>query len=68
MPKRCDDVEIIRYPGGSLVAPVAAGRHHDGDDVASASTEVGVEVVAQPTTRVLHPGEVGCDKAMTEWA
>jgi len=60
-------MEIIRNPDGSLVVPVAAGRHHDGDDAAPTSTEVDAEVVAQPTTRVLHPGEGGYNEALAEW-
>jgi hypothetical protein len=64
---RSDDMEIIRNPDGSLVVPVAEGRHHDSDDAGDAPTGDGVDVVAEPTSRVLHPGEGGYNEALAEW-
>ncbi len=60
-------MEIIRNPDGSLVVPVPEGRHHDGDDEGEATTDDSVEVVDEPTTRVLHPGEGGYNEALAEW-
>lgn len=60
-------MEIIRNPDGSLVVPVAVARHHDGDDAVNNPTDDSVEVVAAPTTRVLHPGEGGYSEALAEW-
>lgn len=60
-------MEIIRKPDGSLVVPIPEGRHHDSDetiDVASADSD---DVVAPPTTRILHPGEGGYSEALAEW-
>jgi hypothetical protein len=57
-------MEIIRNPDGSLVVPIQEGRHHDSDDVAAADS---VDAVAEPTTRLLHPGEGGYSEALAEW-
>ncbi|HEY5303724.1 MAG TPA: hypothetical protein VIJ86_06670 [Acidimicrobiales bacterium] len=60
-------MEIIRNPDGSLVVPIPEGRHHDGDDAAVVPSGDGTEVTAEPTTRVLHPGEGGYSEALAEW-
>jgi len=57
-------MEIVRNPDGTLVVPVQPDRHDldeatDGEEVA--------EVDAEPSTRVLHPGEGGYDEALAEW-
>jgi len=57
-------MEIIRNPDGSLVVPIPEGRHHDSDDAVETPA---VEVVAEPTTRLLHPGEGGYSEALAEW-
>jgi hypothetical protein len=57
-------MEIIRNPDGSLVVPIPESRHHDGDDAPSGD---GADVVAEPTTRTLHPGEGGYNEALAEW-
>ena len=51
-------MDIVRNDDGTLVVPVTAPRHHDGDDDEERSA---------PTTRVLHPGEGGYDEALAEW-
>ena len=60
-------MEIIRNPDGSLVVPIPEGRHHDGDDAVDTPTDDSVDVVAEPTTRLLHPGEGGYSEALAEW-
>lgn len=60
-------MEIIRNPDGSLVVPIPEGRHHDGDDAVAAPTGDSSDVVAEPTTRLLHPGEGGYNEALAEW-
>ncbi len=60
-------MEIIRNPDGSLVVPIPETRHHDSEDAADAATGDNGEVVAEPTTRVLHPGEGGYNEALAEW-
>ncbi|HVA99694.1 MAG TPA: hypothetical protein VNE42_00295 [Acidimicrobiales bacterium] len=60
-------MEIIRNPDGSLVVPIPEGRHHESDDVVNASAGDSVEVVAEATTRLLHPGEGGYSEALAEW-
>jgi hypothetical protein len=60
-------MEIIRNPDGSLVVPIPEGRHHDSDDAVDAPTGDSVDVVAAPTTRLLHPGEGGYSEALAEW-
>jgi hypothetical protein len=57
-------MEIIRNPDGSLVVPIPEGRHPDAPD---AEAETSEDVVAEPTTRVLHPGEGGYNEALAEW-
>jgi hypothetical protein len=56
-------MEIIRHDDGSLTVPITPARRHDDDD----DTEVAEDVVAAPTTQVLHPGEGGYAEALTEW-
>ena len=60
-------MEIIRNPDGSLVVPIPEGRHHDSDDAVDAPTRDSADVVAEPTTRLLHPGEGGYSEALAEW-
>ena len=60
-------MEIIRNPDGSLVVPIPEGRHHDSDDATDAPTADSVDVVAEATTRLLHPGEGGYSEALAEW-
>jgi hypothetical protein len=60
-------MEIIRNPDGSLVVPIREGRHHDSDDALDAPTGDSVDVVAEETTRLLHPGEGGYSEALAEW-
>src|ERR1700722_18154997 len=57
-------MEIIRNPDGSLVVPIQEGRHHDSDDAVAADS---ADAVAEPTTRLLHPGEGGYSEALAEW-
>ena len=56
-------MDIVRNDDGTLVVPVQQERSHATDDDADASPGE----AAQPTTRVLHPGEGGYDEALTEW-
>jgi len=60
-------MEIIRNPDGSLVVPIPEGRHHVGEDAVDGPTSDTNDVVAEPTTRVLHPGEGGYNEALAEW-
>jgi hypothetical protein len=60
-------MEIIRNADGSLVVPIPEGRHHDSDDDVDAAKGDSADVVAEPTTRLLHPGEGGYDEALAEW-
>ena len=59
-------MDIVRNPDGTLIAPVEPERRHGSDDD---DTEAGdeAEVDAEPTTRLLHPGEGGYDEALTLW-
>ena len=59
-------MDIVRNDDGSLIVPVQAERHHDSDDDAASDTEA-TPVVAEETTRVLHPGEGGYDEALAAW-
>ena len=66
-------MDIVRNADGTLVVPVTAGaaarvrgrrrrrRAPTGADDEAAPAE------AEPTTRVLHPGEGGYDEALAEW-
>ena len=60
-------MEIIRNPDGSLVVPIPEGRHHDSDDAVEAPAGDGAAAAAEPTTRLLHPGEGGYSEALAEW-
>jgi hypothetical protein len=60
-------MEIIRNDDGSLLVPIAEGRHHDSDDATAAPAGDVVEAVEAPTTRLLHPGEGGYNEALAEW-
>jgi hypothetical protein len=60
-------MEIIRNDDGSLVVPIPVGRRHDSDDAAEGANADSENVVAEPTARVLHPGEGGYDEALAEW-
>lgn len=62
-------MEIVRNADGTLVVPVELARHHDTDDDAEAPKGDGESPApaADPTTRVLHPGEGGYDEALAEW-
>jgi hypothetical protein len=60
-------MEIIRNPDGSLLVPIPEGRHHESDDAVDAPIGDSVDMVAEPTTRLLHPGEGGYSEALAEW-
>ncbi len=60
-------MEIVRHPDGSLEVPIPEGRHHDSDDGANASPGEDAGAAAEPTTRLLHPGEGGYSEALAEW-
>jgi hypothetical protein len=54
-------MDIVRNDDGTLVVPVQPERSHATDDDPDSEAE------AQPTTRILHPGEGGYDEALSEW-
>lgn len=54
-------MDIVRNDDGTLVVPVIPGRSHEEDDDGAEPMD------AEPTTRVLHPGEGGYDEALAEW-
>jgi hypothetical protein len=58
---------IVRNSDGSLVVPIVAPRHHEGDDVEVLVPTSDADTEAVPTTRVLHPGEGGYNEALAEW-
>lgn len=61
-------MDIVRNADGTLVVPVAPERRHVSDDTTDAPTDdEATQVEADPTTRVLHPGEGGYDEALAEW-
>jgi hypothetical protein len=62
-------MDIVRNADGTLVVPVDPQRHAASDDeVAAADGASGPAATdAEPTTRVLHPGEGGYDEALAEW-
>jgi hypothetical protein len=64
-------MDIIRNADGTLVVPVEAGRHDapepDPSGPGTAVDRVEEVAPAEPTTRVLHPGEGGYDEALAEW-
>jgi len=57
-------MDIVRNDDGTLVVPVAPQRVREPDED---GVMVDVAVDAEPTTRVLHPGEGGYDEALAEW-
>lgn len=59
-------MEIIRNDDGTLLVPVAPERTHDSEEH-SDGDGAEVEEPAEPTTRLLHPGEGGYDEALAEW-
>jgi hypothetical protein len=64
-------MEIVRNADGTLVVPVEPARRHDieedSDIAAGGDADADAPVAADPTTRVLHPGEGGYDEALAEW-
>ncbi|WP_426572039.1 hypothetical protein [Aquihabitans sp. McL0605] len=58
-------MDIVRNDDGTLVVPVDPPRIHETDE--TSAEEVQAQIDAQPTTRVLHPGEGGYDEALAEW-
>ena len=56
--------DIVRNDDGTLVIPVAPERRRDTDEADDGSE---VETPAEPTSRVLHPGEGGYDEALAAW-
>lgn len=61
---------IVRNEDGSLVVPVQPERRHVSADDEATSEEPDGEAeaaAAEPTTRVLRPGEGGYDEALAEW-
>ena len=60
-------MDIVRNDDGTLVVPVAPERSHASDDDADGAADEADRRAAQPTTRVLHPGEGGYDEALAEW-
>jgi hypothetical protein len=62
-------MEIVRNPDGTLLVPVQPERKHPTDDDDAGSSAGGDEEQsdADPTTRLLHPGEGGYDEALAEW-
>ncbi len=66
-------MDIIRNPDGTLVVPVQPERRHDADDTAGVhghdddAAASAAQTDAEPTTRLLHPGEGGYDEALAEW-
>ncbi len=62
-------MDIVRNADGTLVVPVTSPRQSHADDDAP-SVDAGDEATsadAEPTTRLLHPGEGGYDEALAEW-
>ena len=62
-------MEIVRNDDGTLVVPVQPERQDETDegaDTPSAGAD-GDTTKAEPTTRVLRPGEGGYDEALAEW-
>jgi hypothetical protein len=66
-------MSITRHDDGSLTVPVTAGRHDnevtDGDGVIDeAATLIETQLNdAEPSTRVIRPGEGGYIEALAEW-
>ena len=66
-------MDIVRNTDGTLLVPVQPERRHDtdeGEDSSPATDDAVGETKpadAEPTTRLLHPGEGGYDEALTAW-
>ena len=63
-------MDIVRNADGTLVVPVVPARRHDADDDGEQPTpDVDTEAapIAEPATRLLHPGEGGYDEALAAW-
>ena len=60
-------MDIVRNDDGTLVVPVQPARSHETDEDSDEASSEGEAQAAQPTTRVLHPGEGGYDEALAEW-
>ncbi|HEX8769737.1 MAG TPA: hypothetical protein VF711_03090, partial [Acidimicrobiales bacterium] len=63
-------MDIVRNADGTLVVPVKQDRRHEDSDRTGASPGADSDPTqpdAEPTTRLLHPGEGGYDEALTEW-
>ena len=59
-------MDIVRNPDGSLIVPVQRPRQPETRD--DQPTEESEAVApAEPSTRLLHPGEGGYDEALAEW-
>jgi hypothetical protein len=59
-------VDIVRNPDGSLIVPVQRPRQPETRDDQPAEESEAV-APAEPSTRLLHPGEGGYDEALAEW-
>ena len=61
-------MDIVRNDDGTLVVPVTPRRAAGTDDDAPVeAAEQAEQAVAEPETRVIHPGEGGYDEALAEW-
>ena len=58
-------MDIIRNDDGTLVVPVDPPRIHETDEISLDEAQAIAD--AQPTTRVLRPGEGGYDEALAAW-
>ena len=58
-------MDIVRNDDGTLVVPVDPPRVHETDEVSLEEAQAIAD--AQPTTRILHPGEGGYDEALAAW-
>jgi len=64
-------MDIVRNADGTLLVPVAPARQHETDEGVDSppAGPDGEEAAtsAEPTTRLLHPGEGGYDEALAAW-
>jgi hypothetical protein len=63
-------MDIVRNADGTLLVPVAPVRQHPTDEPGSDGTSAEADTApgdADPTTRLLHPGEGGYDEALAQW-
>ena len=62
-------MDIVRNADGTLLVPVAPARQHPTEDADSGGTPDAEPdpAGADPTTRLLHPGEGGYDEALARW-